>query len=137
VSVVDEWSQPLRSHDERLGLGAEKAVPRTPEPAAPYGVVALDVAGDLIQAGMPVFAAPPALDGAGNWDPHGGHNGCGYWLPPQWEQTFTSEGWLNPGDPHLGLKAWRPGWAPCAVMGHRLDLVDVDRATAATSATPS
>jgi hypothetical protein len=41
----------------------------------------LSVARDLIEAGIPVFVAKPALDRGGNWMSDGGHNGCGYWLP--------------------------------------------------------
>jgi hypothetical protein len=98
----------------------------------PDQTVALDVARAMIGADIPVFAAPPALDNAGVWDQKGGTGakggavGCGYWLPKAWPQTVPSLGWLDPSDPHLGSKAWRPGWALCAVMGHGLDLIDID-----------
>lgn len=86
----------------------------------------LDVARQLIDAGIPVFAAAPATDDAGNWDPTGGTGGCGYWLPKQWEKTTPTRNWLDPTVPGFEQKAWRPGWALCAVMGHGLDLLDVD-----------
>lgn len=67
---------------------------------------ALEVARELVRAGVPVFVAPP--------DPT---TTTGYRLPRQWE-TST---------PNLDVvERWRPGWALCAVMGHALDLVDVD-----------
>jgi hypothetical protein len=87
---------------------------------------ALDIAARLIDAGVPVFAAKPARDEDGKWDPAGGTGECGYWLPDEWQKTVPAHGWLDPSDPHLGSKAWRPDWALCAVMGHRLDLIDVD-----------
>lgn len=91
----------------------------------------VDTARELIAGGIPVFAAPPALDAAGNWDPTGGTgkkqgSGCGYWLPTAWEKTVPSEKWLNPKAPGYEEKAWRPGWALGAVMGHGMDLLDVD-----------
>ncbi len=86
---------------------------------------ALQVARRLIDCGVPVFAAPPAIGTDGTWDPAGGHNGCGYWLPPAWEKTVPTEHWLDPNGP-IGDRAHRPGWALCAVMGHKLDLLDVD-----------
>lgn len=79
----------------------------------------------LIEAGIPVFAARPALkDGA--WDPTGGTDGCGYWLPTAWQKTVPSDKWLNPNAPGYEKQAWRPGWALGAVMGRGLDLLDVD-----------
>ncbi len=94
----------------------------TPEEAR-----ALDVARRLIRAGIPVFAAKPATDREGRWDPGGGHDSCGFWLPSGWQKTVPTEHWLDasPGSP-LERKAWRPGWALGAVMGHGLDLLDVD-----------
>ena len=41
----------------------------------------LSVARDLIKAGIPVFVGKPATNADGRWNPDGGHNGCGYWLP--------------------------------------------------------
>lgn len=86
---------------------------------------ALDVAPALIAAGVPVFAARPDEQG-GVWRPDGGHGGCGYWLPPCWEKTVPTLNWLDPTVPGYEGKAWRPGWALGAVMGHGLDLLDVD-----------
>ncbi|WP_296139676.1 phage/plasmid primase, P4 family [uncultured Tessaracoccus sp.] len=79
-------------------------------------VEALDVARQLVAAGIPLFLAEPALKD-GSWDPAGGTGGCGYWLPKAWQQSR----------PDMAvLERWRPGMALCAVMGHGLDAVDVD-----------
>ena len=77
---------------------------------------ALVVARSLAAVKVPIFVAQPAI-GAGAWKPDGGHGGCGYWLPSEWEQTVT--------DP-AAVDRWKPGMALCAVMGHVLDLLDVD-----------
>ena len=47
----------------------------------------LSMARELIEAGIPVFVAKPATFGDGRWNPDGGHNGCGYWLPKGWQRT--------------------------------------------------
>lgn len=66
----------------------------------------LTVARELVAAGVPLFLAQP--------DPS---TKAGYRPPRRWEQTR----------PDLGVvDAWRPGLALCAVMGHGLDLIDVD-----------
>lgn len=67
---------------------------------------ALEVARRLVAAGVPVFAAPP--------DPS---TSTGFRLPIAWE---TQRPQVEQVD------RWQPGWALCAVMGHRLDLLDVD-----------
>jgi hypothetical protein len=70
----------------------------------------LDVARMLAAAGIPVFCAYP--------DPGGktkSGRATGYILPPKWEDTKGAY-----------VDAWKPGMALCAVMGHALDLVDVD-----------
>lgn len=67
---------------------------------------ALDIARQLIKAGVPVFAAPP--DGA-----HPGR----FILPKEWQKTYPSEVWLE---------RWKPGWALAAVGGHICDFLDVD-----------
>jgi AAA domain len=77
---------------------------------------ALAVARTLAQHGVPIFIARPAMKD-GQWDPTGGHNNCGYWLPKGWETTSANPRYLE---------AWRPGMAVCAVMGRALDLVDLD-----------
>jgi hypothetical protein len=78
---------------------------------------ALSVARDLINAGIPVFVAKPALDKDGNWNPKGGHNGCGYWLPKEWQKT----------EPDLHkLDDYRPGKALGMVCGHKVDGLDFD-----------
>lgn len=78
---------------------------------------ALHAARHLVDHGVPLFIARPALDESGVWDPTGGHNRCGYWLPPRWEATTP--------DPSV-VDRWRPGDALCAVMGHAVDGADVD-----------
>ncbi len=88
---------------------------------------ALEVARALIQAGIPVFAAPPDLDEVGNWRPSGGHQGSGYWLPSGWQRTVPTEHVLDGAPfPPWDRAAWRPGYALAAVMGHGLDAVDID-----------
>jgi hypothetical protein len=82
----------------------------------PEQVRALDVARGLVEAGVPVFRAHAALN-RGVWLPDGGHNGCGYWIPTGWERKKP--------DPAV-VDKWRPGEALCALMGHTLDLVDLD-----------
>ena len=77
----------------------------------------LSVARELIEAGIPVFVAKPATDSDGRWDPTGGHNRCGYWLPKGWQKT----------EPDLRvLDVYRPGDALGMVCGHKLDGVDTD-----------
>jgi hypothetical protein len=62
---------------------------------------ALDVARALIKAGVPIFLAHPATDQARQWIPDGGAGGCGYWIPPGWENTVPDESVIDlytPGD---------------------------------------
>jgi hypothetical protein len=77
---------------------------------------ALEQARHLAENGVPLFVAKPAIE-RGQWAPSGGHNGCGYWLPPKWEQAEP--------DPAV-VDRWKPGMALCAVMGHLVDAVDID-----------
>lgn len=84
--------------------------------ANPDELEALDVARDLARHGVPIFLAKPAA-AQGKWDPAGGHNGCGYWLPDGWHLTTP--------DPAV-VDAWKPGMALCAVGGHAVDFLDVD-----------
>lgn len=81
---------------------------------------ALDIARTLIRAGVPVFAARPNGEGEA-WCPQGGHQGTGYWFPTGWDRTVATEHWLDPTARSFERKAWRPGWALCAVMGHMVD----------------
>ena len=70
----------------------------------------LDIARQLVAAGIPVFICRP--------DPAGkGHSNSGYWFPKAWEQTRP--------DPAI-IDSWRPGMALGAVMGCGLDLLDLD-----------
>lgn len=66
----------------------------------------LKIAGELIDAGVPVFAAAPNPDKPGE-----------YYLPKEWEKTVPSRVWLE---------KWRPGWALGAVGGHVADFLDFD-----------
>jgi hypothetical protein len=78
--------------------------------------VALKHARYLAENGVPLFLAEPAMRD-GEWDPMGGSGGCGYRLPSRWQRAKA--------DPSV-VDEWRPGLALCAVMGHAVDVVDVD-----------
>lgn len=69
---------------------------------------ALDIARDLVRAGVPVFAAAP--------DPNP-ESSTGFKLPPRWP-TFTPD--------LTEIDRWQPGWALCAIGGHALDALDTD-----------
>lgn len=73
---------------------------------------ALDVARGLASAGVPIFIARPATS---EDKPH--IQKVGFALPHKWQQTVA--------DPRA-VDIWVPGFALCAVMGHGLDLVDLD-----------
>jgi hypothetical protein len=68
--------------------------------------LALDIARQLAAVGIPIFVAYP-----------GSSASTGYCLPSKWQRTIP-----NPAV----VDSWRPGMALCAVMGHGLDLVDID-----------
>lgn len=80
------------------------------EPEAPAltsdEMEALKIAGELIDAGVPIFAAAPNPNRPGS-----------YYLPKEWEKTVPSRTWLD---------RWRPGWALAAVGGHAADFLDID-----------
>ncbi|MFT3832869.1 MAG: AAA family ATPase [Micropruina sp.] len=97
------------------GLGGSTPVVAAPPDTDQH--TALEHARRLAEAGVPLFLARPALDEAGQWNPRGGHNGCGYVLPPRWQ--------LSEADPAI-IGRWRPGMALAAVTGHVVDVVDVD-----------
>jgi hypothetical protein len=84
---------------------------------------ALDVARQMIRAGIPVFAAEPCptdcpLTRPGKDGPVRHRGGPGhYHLPKHWEKTVPAEVWLD---------RWQPGWALAAVGGHAADFLDVD-----------
>lgn len=80
---------------------------------------ALDIARDLVRAGVPVFVAPPCPTDCTSkkHKPGQGTGGSGFHLPLKWE---TSTPTLDVVD------RWRPRWALCAVMGQTLDLLDTD-----------
>jgi hypothetical protein len=77
---------------------------------------ALGVATVLLEAGVPLFIAKPAMKGR-EWEPAGGHQKTGYWFPSAWEKTEV--------DPEV-LDGWAPGAALCALMGVVVDGIDVD-----------
>lgn len=67
---------------------------------------ALAIARELIDAGIPVFAAQPNPRKAGT-----------YFLPKAWEKITPSV---------KQLERWRPGWALAAIGGHAADFLDAD-----------
>lgn len=77
---------------------------------------ALAAAAHLVAHGVPLFLARPALE-RGEWNPTGGTQRCGYWLPRQWQRVEP--------DPAV-IDRWRTGDAIAAVMGHAVDLLDID-----------
>lgn len=77
---------------------------------------ALAAARELAEHGVPLFLARPAMIN-GSWDPHGGHHNTGYTFPTGWQRTVCDPGVVDD---------WRPGMALCAVMGHGVDLLDID-----------
>ncbi|WP_087587880.1 phage/plasmid primase, P4 family [Prescottella equi] len=87
------------------------------EPEKVEHAIALGVARRMIDLGAPVFVARPALKPSGKWDPVGGTDGCGYWLPTGWQQTKP--------DPSV-LDAYEPGCGLGMVCGQGLDGVDTD-----------
>lgn len=90
---------------------------------------ALSIARELIEAGIPVFAAPPCPSGplaptlpVGQAHPACGRPGHGagaveYDLPAKWQLTVPSPVWLE---------RWKPGWALAAVGGWAADFLDED-----------
>lgn len=63
----------------------------------------------LIEAGVPVFVAPPV--------PMGYDRRSEFFFPRGWQRT----------EPDVDeLLEWRPGWAVCAVTGIQFDVLDVD-----------
>ena len=96
----------------------------SPVPADGDVAVAVAVAQTLLAVGVPLFVARPAMS-SGRWNPSGGVNRTGYWLPRAWQQTEPAP---RGGDCCAAWQAlgWQPGYALCAVLGHRLDLLDVD-----------
>lgn len=76
----------------------------------------LDIARELIEAGVPIFLARPDMQD-GDWDPTGGHGRTGYWLPKGWETTKPDS---------RVLEHYRDGMALCAVMVGPVNVLDVD-----------
>lgn len=101
------------------GTGGERTIHGTDGTSQDTEFVSesLDFARALARSGIPIVLAKPALDAAGHWDPAGGTDRCGYWLPPGWQRTET--------DPAV-LDRYQAGMAVLAVMGHGLDLIDCD-----------
>lgn len=73
----------------------------------PQQTEALKIAEELIEAGVPVFAAAPNPDQPG-----------GYYLPRAWQLTAAGS--------RAALEQWRPGWGLGAVGGHTADFLDFD-----------
>lgn len=67
---------------------------------------ALEIARNMAKAGIPIFVAPPSAK-----------NKVGFNIPKGWEKTVPDPGVVD---------TWQPGYALCAVMGHGLDLIDID-----------
>jgi hypothetical protein len=85
-----------------------------PSAPCPADLAALAIARQLVDAGVPLFVAPPCPAGC----KRRGHGpNTEFDLPPKWETS-------TPNIDVIGR--WRPGWALCAVMGHTCDLLDVD-----------
>lgn len=82
---------------------------------------ALRIAGELIDAGAPVFAAKLCPEVLGEVCPigerYGAHGVAGFHLPNKWQLTVPSRVWLE---------RWRPGDALAVVGGHVLDVIDED-----------
>lgn len=70
---------------------------------------ALDIARELVAAGIPVFAAPP--------DPGNPRNKVGFALPARWQQLAPQAARVD---------QWQPGWALCMTCGCGLDVIDID-----------
>lgn len=83
---------------------------------APDQAEALRIAAEMIDAGIPIFAAPPCQ---GKDCSRKGHQDgkFQYDLPSKWQLTVPSHAWLE---------RWRPGWALGAVGGHVADFLDED-----------
>lgn len=77
----------------------------------------LEIARYLAENGVPIFLAKMATRDDGGWDASGGSGGTGYKIPVGWQNTVA--------DPSV-IDEWEPGMAVCAVMGHTVDLFDVD-----------
>jgi hypothetical protein len=73
---------------------------------AAYVEEALGIARNLVLAGIPVFAAPPAPG-----------TKIGFRLPSRWQQTKAETAQVD---------AWQPGYALCMVCGMGLDVIDID-----------
>ncbi len=80
---------------------------------------ALDIARDLVQHGVPVFAAAPCPAAHGGTCEVPGHaNGK--------EEFHRPAAWQQIGPSLAQLERWRPGWALAMVGGHVADVLDVD-----------
>jgi hypothetical protein len=77
---------------------------------------ALKIAGELIDAGFPIFAAPPCPPDC----PIERHTGAPgeYHLPNKWQLTYPSRS--------AHLEKWRPGWALGMLGGKKADILDTD-----------
>lgn len=80
----------------------------TPEQAK-----ALAIARQMVDAGIPVFAAAPCPDGCTTR----GHARTEFHLPKAWQKIGPSV---------KQLERWRPGWGLAAIGGWTADFIDVD-----------
>lgn len=87
-------------------------------------IVGLKIAHNLVDAGIPVFAAPQCPPGCPlpvDWrHPEGPKHKGGpgeYHLPRHWQQIHPS---------HAQVDRWKPGWALAAIGGHAADFLDID-----------
>lgn len=71
---------------------------------SPDQVKALQIAHNLVDAGVPIFSAPP-------------HSSQEFALPDSW-QTYRPN--------HIQVERWRPGWCLAMVCGVVFDVLDVD-----------
>lgn len=78
----------------------------------PDVVAALEAARNLAATGVPIFLARAATENDTERQ-----RKTGFVLPAAWEKTIP--------DPAV-VDRWQPGMALCAVMGHGLDLLDLD-----------
>ncbi len=78
-------------------------------------ILALKIAHDLVDAGIPVFAAEQCPPDCPLPQHHGGPGQ--YHLPRFWQQTAPS---------HAQVDRWQPGWALGAVGGWAGDWLDID-----------
>ncbi|HEY3546290.1 MAG TPA: bifunctional DNA primase/polymerase [Propionicimonas sp.] len=107
------------SNESRVAGAADG--PRPPHPDIEDETISDEFADDLeiphwlVDAGIPVLVAKPAIDRRGN---HDWAAGVGGFFPPA--------GWPTARPSHAEVDRWRPGFGLLAVTGCGLDVLDVD-----------